>query len=136
MPGVVPGLRARELPHSQPTQQKNPQEYNFSFLFVIGGALICLAPLACENLRFSAVFCANLRLPNPLIYRAQSEPKISENLQKSAKICVPGPVSPFCCLPFGYAQATSQMACPVLWISVFFLVCSWPMRSQSMPLSL
>ena len=32
----------------------------------------------CKNLRFSAVFCANLRLPNPLIYRAS---------RKSAKIC-------------------------------------------------
>ena len=30
----------------------------------------------------------------------KSEPKISKNLQKSAKMCVPGPVSPFCCLPF------------------------------------
>ena len=33
---------------------------------------------SCENLRFPAVFCANLRLPNPLIYKAS---------RKSAKIC-------------------------------------------------
>ena len=55
--------------------------------------------VSCANLRFPAVFCANLRLPNTFFL--QSEPKISENLQKSAKMCVPGPVSPFCCLPFG-----------------------------------
>ena len=55
--------------------------------------------VSCANLRFPAVFCANLRLPNPLIYRVSR--KISEYLQKSAKMCVPGPVSPFCCLPFG-----------------------------------
>ena len=54
--------------------------------------------VSCENLRFPAVFCANLRFPKSL--DLQSEPKISENLQKSAKMCVPGPVSPFCCLPF------------------------------------
>ena len=34
--------------------------------------------VSCENLRVPAVFCANLRLPNPLIYRAS---------RKSAKIC-------------------------------------------------
>ena len=62
-------------------------------------AKICgFSAVSCENLRFPAVFCANLRLPKPL--DLQSEPKISENLQKSAKMCVPGPVSPFCCLPF------------------------------------
>ena len=54
--------------------------------------------VSCENLRFLAVFCANL---TPKSLDLQSEPKISENLQKSAKMCVPGPVSPFCCLPFG-----------------------------------
>ena len=37
---------------------------------------------SCENLRFPAVCCANLRLPNPLIYRASAE-----NQRKSAKIC-------------------------------------------------
>ena len=43
----------------------------------------------CKNLRFpavscekSAVFCANLRLPNPLIYTERAE-----NQRKSAKIC-------------------------------------------------
>ena len=56
----------------------------------------------------SAKICGFLRFPADLRKSAtpksldlQSEPKISENLQKSAKMCVPGPVSPFCCLPFG-----------------------------------
>ena len=63
----------------------------------------------CKNVRFSAVSCENLRFPAVFLRKSatpksldlQSEPKISENLQKSAKMCVPGPVSPFCCLPFG-----------------------------------
>ena len=49
-------------------------------------------------------FCKNLRFlhksATPKSLDLQSEPKISENLQKSAKMCVPDPVSPFCCLPF------------------------------------
>ena len=58
--------------------------------------------VSCENLRFPAVFYANLRLPNPLIYRAK--PKISENLQKSAKMCGSGSgfsllLSPFLARP-------------------------------------
>ena len=38
--------------------------------------------VSCENLRFPAVFCANLRLPNPLIYRASRK-----SARKAAKIC-------------------------------------------------
>ena len=48
--------------------------------------------VSCDNLRFPAVFCANLRLPNPLIYRASR--KSAKICKKSAKMCVPGPVSP------------------------------------------
>ena len=62
----------------------------------------------CKNLRFSgfpAKICGFLRFSAQICdsqsLDLQSEPKISENLQKSAKMCVPGPVSPFCCLPFG-----------------------------------
>ena len=51
----------------------------------------------CKNLRFSAVSCENLRFPAvfyaPKSLDLQSEPKISENLHKSVKMCVP--VSPF-----------------------------------------
>ena len=40
--------------------------------------------VSCENLRFP-VFCANLRLPNPLIYRAsRKSAKICKNLRKCA----------------------------------------------------
>ena len=53
-------------------------------------------------LRFPAQICGFLRKSaTPKSLDLQSELKISENLQKSAKMCVPGPVSPFCCLPFG-----------------------------------
>ena len=53
----------------------------------------------CKNLRKAAVSCGFLRKSaTPKSLDLQSEPKISENLQKSAKMCVPGPVSPFCCL--------------------------------------
>ena len=56
----------------------------------------------CGFLRFPAKICGFLRKSaTPKSLDLQSEPKISENLQKSAKMCVPGPVSPFCCLPFG-----------------------------------
>ena len=56
----------------------------------------------CGFLQKSAVSCGFLRKSaTPKSLALQSEPKISENLQKSAKVCVPGPVSPFCCLPFG-----------------------------------
>ena len=56
----------------------------------------------CGFLRFPAKICGFLRFSaTPKSLDLQSEPKISENLQKSAKMCVPGPVSPFCCLPFG-----------------------------------
>ena len=55
----------------------------------------------CGFLRKSAVSCGFLRKSaTPKSLDLQSEPKISENLQKSAKMCVPGPVSPFCCLPW------------------------------------
>ena len=55
----------------------------------------------CGFLRKSAVSCGFLRkFATPKSLDLQSEPKINENLQKSAKMCVPGPVSPFCCLPF------------------------------------
>ena len=38
-----------------------------------------------QNLRFPAIFCANLRLPNPLIYRAsRKSAKICKNLRKCA----------------------------------------------------
>ena len=41
--------------------------------------------VSCENLRFPVVFCANLRLPNPLIYRARRKSaKICKNLRKCA----------------------------------------------------
>ena len=60
----------------------------------------------CGFLRFPAKICGFLRFSAQICdseksLDLQSEPKISENLQKSAKMCVPGPVSPFCCLPFG-----------------------------------
>ena len=45
----------------------------------------------------------------------QREPKISENLQKSAKMCVPGPVSPFCCLPFSAPWHWDQ-GNPGVWV--------------------
>ena len=53
----------------------------------------------CGFLRKSAVSCGFLRKSaTPKSLDLQSE-KISENQRKSAKMCVPGPVSPFCCLP-------------------------------------
>ena len=45
----------------------------------------------CKNLRFLAVFCKNLRFPAVLCenlhLRSAVNPRKSENLQKSAKIC-------------------------------------------------
>ena len=56
----------------------------------------------CGFLRFPAKICGFLRKSaTPKSLDLQSEPKVSENLQKSVQMCVPGPVSPFCCLPFG-----------------------------------
>ena len=41
--------------------------------------------VSCGDLWFPAVFCANLRLPNPLIYRAsRKSAKICKNLRKFA----------------------------------------------------
>ena len=56
----------------------------------------------CGFLRLPAKICGFLRKSAPpKSLDLQSEPKISENLQKSAKMCFPGLVSPFCCLLFG-----------------------------------
>ena len=61
-----------------------------------------VSAIICGFLRFPAKICGFLReSATPKSLDLQSELKISENLQKSAKMCVPGPVSPFCCLPFG-----------------------------------
>ena len=54
----------------------------------------------CKNLRFPAKICGFLRKSaTPKSLDLQSEPKISENLQKSAKMCVPGRFS-FLLSPF------------------------------------
>ena len=57
----------------------------------------------CGFLRKSAVSCGFLhKSATPKSLDLQSEPNISENLQNPAKICIPSPVSPFCCpFPFG-----------------------------------
>ena len=56
----------------------------------------------CGFLRFPVKICGSCgflrKSATPKSLDLGFRPKISENLQKSAKMCVPGPVSSFCCL--------------------------------------